>query len=45
MLLSLYGKFQNINPVKVDKSTLALKKEITTPSYRTRRGSIRRHDD
>jgi hypothetical protein len=39
MLLSLYGKFQNINPVKVDKSTIiALKR--TTPSYRTRRGGI-----
>jgi L-ribulose-5-phosphate 3-epimerase UlaE len=46
ILLSLMENFKNINPVKVDKSTIiSLEKEITTTSYRARRGSIRCHDD
>jgi hypothetical protein len=31
MLLSLYGKLQNINPIKVDKTTIInLKREVNT---------------
>jgi hypothetical protein len=37
--------FKNINPVKVDKSTIISLEKITTTSYRARRGSVRCHDD